>query len=52
MTALIFRGPWPIPLLLPKDGCPVLAETGVVRIHPWILYSRSQLESRFGPLRP
>jgi hypothetical protein len=52
MAALVFRGPWPIPLLLPKDGCAVLGETGVVRIHPWIVYTRAQLEERFGPLRP
>jgi hypothetical protein len=52
MSALVFRGPWPIPLLLPKDGCAVLDETGMVRIHPWIVYPRSELESRFGPLRP
>ena len=52
MSALIFRGPWPVPLLLPKDGCRVLRETGMARIHPWILYPLSELESRFGPLRP
>ena len=52
MSALVFRGPWPIPLLLPKDGCAVLEETGMARIHPWIVYPRSELESRFGPLRP
>ena len=52
MAALIFRGPWPIPLLLPKDGCKVLAESGIARIHPWIVYPRLQLEVRFGPLRP
>lgn len=51
MSALIFRGPWPVPLLLPKDGCQVLKETGEARIHPWILYPRSELEARFGPLR-
>lgn len=52
MAALVFRAPWPIPLLLPKDGCAVVAATGMVRIHPWILYPRAQLETRFGPLRP
>jgi hypothetical protein len=52
MAALVYRGPWPIPLLLPKDGCAVLAATGVARIHPWILYTRARLEDRFGPLRP
>lgn len=52
MAALVFRGPWPIPPLLPKDGCAVFAATDVARIHPWILYTRPQLEDRFGPLRP
>ena len=52
MSALVFRGPWPVPLLLPKDGCAVLGETGMARIHPWIVYPRSEIESRFGPLRP
>jgi hypothetical protein len=52
MSALIFRGPWPIPLLLPKDGCLVLTETGMVRIHPWIVYPRAEIESRLGTLRP
>lgn len=52
MLALVFRGPWPIPLLLPKDGCAVQAQTGMVQIHPWIVYPRSRLEARFGPLRP
>lgn len=52
MSALIFRGPWPIPLLLPRDGCTVLRETGIAHLHPWILYPVPLLEARFGPLRP
>lgn len=52
MAALIYRGPWPIPLLLPGDGCALLERTGLARLHPWIRYPRADLESRFGPLRP
>lgn len=52
MAALIYRAPWPIPLLLPRDGCEVLTGTGVARLHPWIHYPYTALEARFGPLRP
>ena len=51
LNALVFRGPWPISLLLPGDGCAVLARTGVARLGHWIRRPESRLESRFGPLR-
>lgn len=51
LNALVFRGPWPIPLLLPGDGCEALARTGLARLDSWIQYPESRLESRFGPLR-
>jgi len=52
LNALIFRGPWPIPLLLPKDGCPVLDETGLAHLNGWTAYPFEVLNARFGPLRP
>ena len=52
LNALTFRGPWPIPLLLPKDGCSVLDETGLAHLNDWTAYPFEVLNARFGPLRP
>ncbi len=41
----------PIPLLLPGDGCRVLAATGVAYMTDWIQRPWLALEERFGPLR-
>lgn len=49
INALVFRAPWPIPLLLPADGCRVLEETGEVRLIHWIRRPAEQIEARFGP---
>lgn len=51
INALLFRGPWPIPLLLPGDGCRILAETGKAHLSHWIQRPAERLEARFGPLR-
>ncbi|MCG6985169.1 MAG: hypothetical protein LJE61_08230 [Thiocapsa sp.] len=51
INALVFRGPWPIPLLLPGDGCRVLAETGQAQLTSWIQRPADRLDVRFGPLR-
>jgi hypothetical protein len=56
MTALAFRPraevPWPIPLLLPYDGCRVLEETGVAHLTTWLERPWMDLQAAFGPLRP
>lgn len=49
INALIFRAPWPIPLLLPGDGCRVLEETGEVRLISWIRRPADRIDARFGP---
>jgi hypothetical protein len=51
MNALIFRAPWPIPLLLPGEGCQVLQETGQVYFASWIKRPLDRIEARFGPFR-
>ncbi len=51
MNALAFRQPGPIPLLLPDDGCRVLADTGIAYLTPWFARPATLLEQRFGPLR-
>lgn len=51
MNALMFRAPWPIPLLLPKDGCARLRETGRVHFTSWISRPAVRIEARFGPFR-
>jgi hypothetical protein len=40
-----------VSLLLPNDGCDVLAATGEARLQSWIIRPWSQLDARFGPLR-
>jgi hypothetical protein len=51
IAALVFRGPWPIPLLLPKDGCTLLRQTGTAHLTAWTGRPESLLAVRFGPLR-
>jgi hypothetical protein len=51
IAALVFRGPWPIPLLLPKDGCTLLRQTGTAYLTAWTGRPEALLEVRFGPLR-
>ncbi|WP_295885457.1 hypothetical protein [uncultured Thiohalocapsa sp.] len=55
MNALAFRPRAPaapeVSLLLPNDGCEILAATGEARLQSWIVRPWSQLEARFGPLR-
>ncbi|WP_295607831.1 hypothetical protein [uncultured Lamprocystis sp.] len=51
IAALVFRGPWPIPLLLPKDGCTLLRQTGTAHLTAWTGRPESLLAARFGPLR-
>ncbi|WP_296900642.1 hypothetical protein [Thiohalocapsa sp.] len=55
MNALAFR-PWApaapeVSLLLPNDGCEILAATGQARLQSWVVRPWSQLDARFGPLR-
>jgi hypothetical protein len=40
-----------VSLLLPNDGCEILATTGEARLQSWIIRPWSQLDARFGPLR-
>jgi hypothetical protein len=55
VNALAFRPRAPaapeVSLLLPNDGCDVLAATGEARLQSWIIRPWSQLDARFGPLR-
>jgi hypothetical protein len=51
INALVFRAPWPIPLLLPEDGCRLLEQTGEVRLISWIRFPADRVEARFGPFR-
>jgi hypothetical protein len=55
MNALAFRPRAPaapeVSLLLPNDGCEILAATGEARLQSWIVRPWSQLDARFGPLR-
>jgi len=56
LNALAFRprGPavGPVPLLLPDDGCQVLAESGEAYLTSWVHRPWIELEAAFGPLRP
>lgn len=51
LSALIFRVPDPIALLLPRDGCRLLQETGWAELDSWIRRRADVLEAGFGPLR-
>ncbi|MBK1632026.1 hypothetical protein CKO31_15025 [Thiohalocapsa halophila] len=59
MNALAFRprvptaagGVAPVPLLLPYDGCTVLARTGKAHLTSWLVRDFATLEAVFGPLR-
>jgi hypothetical protein len=49
LNALVFRAPWPIPLLLPEDGCRLLEQTGQFHPTPWLRFPADRVEARFGP---
>jgi len=58
MHALAFRprvptaaGVAPVALLLPDDGCAVLARTGAVNLTSWLTRDFATLDAVFGPLR-
>jgi hypothetical protein len=51
INALIFRAHWPIPLLLPEEGCRILEQRGEVRLISWIRRPADRIEARFGPFR-
>ena len=55
LNALAFRSHAPaapeVSLLLPNDGCEILAATGDARLQSWIVRPWTQLDARFGPLR-
>jgi hypothetical protein len=49
MNALVFRAPWPIPLLLPEEGCERLERDRLYRPTHWLERPADAVQARFGP---